>query len=176
MAEVQAGAKRKKTTRDAAPEATAASENAAAAQEAAAETGTLPALDNNAILTFLEDAVQSLYGELRHSTQALNRAAQILALGESRVLEIPYFDYPFRFRLPYVSTDRTMGAMLARCEFPNAANLASPSGCPGEGSSSMAAVSSARPPHSFRRSAGRTRFMCSNRSASFCPAWPKTWP
>ncbi|HRV61998.1 MAG TPA: FkbM family methyltransferase [Albidovulum sp.] len=125
MAEVQAGAKRKKTTRDAAPEATAASEDAAAAQEAAAETGTLPALDNNAILTFLEDAVQSLYGELRHSTQALNRAAQILALGESRVLEIPYFDYPFRFRLPYVSTDRTMGAMLARCEFPNAANLAS---------------------------------------------------
>lgn len=81
--------------------------------------------DGTIVPPFLEQAVRLLYGELRNSTQALNRAAQVLALGESRIISIPFFDYPFRFRLPFVDVDRTMGAMLARCELPRALNLAS---------------------------------------------------
>lgn len=90
-------------------------------------TGPAEALpfDVEGFLHHFDEGNRRMYGELRQITQELNNSARILAMGPERILDVPFADFPFRFKLPYVGTDRMMSAMLARKEFPKADNLAS---------------------------------------------------
>ena len=84
-----------------------------------------PAFDAAEFLKNFDNHVRRAYSELRSAVGSLTAAANHLAIGPERILDLPFGDFPFRFRLPYVGTDRVMNLMLLTRDFPKAANLSS---------------------------------------------------
>ncbi|MDI3337404.1 hypothetical protein QKW60_13370 [Defluviimonas aestuarii] len=116
-----------RTTKKLAPARRSAVAEAVQAHESTVETvaSAQPTFDVEGFLKLFDDHIRRIYGELRQVTQELNASARLMALGPNRILDVPCGDYPFRFKLPYVGTDRVMNTMLMRRDFPKAENLAS---------------------------------------------------